>query len=110
MRPDALTVNKADQSITANWPTRALGVSSVTLNLTSTSGLPVSYTVSGPATINAPTNVLTITGLGTITVFAHQPGNANYNSAADVATTYSVAPASLCGTLFKDFNEDGFED
>jgi hypothetical protein len=105
-----LTVNKADQAIPPNWPARALGANSVTLNLTSTSGLPVSYRVTGPATFNPDTDVLTVTGVGTVTVTASQPGNGNYNPAADVATSYTVTPASLCGVLFKDFNEDGFQD
>jgi VCBS repeat-containing protein len=98
----------ADQAITPAWPTRALGASSVTLGLTSTSGLPVSYTVSGPATLAG--NVLTITGLGAVTVTAHQAGNDYYNAAPVISTTYAVAAASLCGVLFKDFNEDGFQD
>src|SRR5205807_979687 len=36
--------------------------------------------------------------------------DAHYNAAPDISTTYAVAPAGLCGTLFKDFNEDGFQD
>jgi hypothetical protein len=103
-----LTITKADQTILPNWPARAQGTSTVTLTLTSTSGLPVSYTVSGPATLLS--NILTITGLGAVTVTAHQPGDANFNPAPDISTTYAVAPASLCGVLFKDFNEDGFQD
>jgi hypothetical protein len=100
---------KSDQTITPDWPTRSLGANNVTLNLTSTSGLPVSYTVSGPATFDA-NNVLTITGLGTVTITAHQAGDDCYNPAPDISHTYAVAPASLCGILFKDFNEDGFQD
>jgi hypothetical protein len=108
--PATLTANKANQSINPTWPTRAAATSTVTLNLTSTSGLPVTYSVTGPATFNTATNVLTVTGLGTVTVTAHQPGDSNYNAAPDISTTYSVAAASLCGTVFKDFNEDGFQD
>jgi hypothetical protein len=107
---DTYLIVKADQAINPAWPARTPGSSSVTLNLTSTSGLPVSYTVSGPATLDPATDVLTITGLGTVTVTAHQPGDANYNPAPDISTTYAVAPASLCGVVFKDFNEDGFQD
>jgi hypothetical protein len=107
---DTHVIIKADQAINPAWPTRALGSSGVTLGLTSGSGLPVSYTVTGPATLNAATNLLTITGLGAVTVTAHQAGNDYYNAAPDVSTTYAVAAASLCGVLFKDFNEDGFQD
>jgi hypothetical protein len=105
-----LTVNKANQTINPAWPTRAIGSSSITLNLTSTSGMPVSYSVTGPASFNDSTNALTFTGLGTVTVTAHQGGDANFNPAPEVSTSYAVAPASRCGVLFNDANGDGFED
>jgi hypothetical protein len=105
-----LTVIKADQTIRPDWPARTVGANTVTLNLTSTSGLPVAYTVIGPATFDPATHVLTLTGLGTVTVTARQAGDDNYNPAADISTGYAVAPAGLCGVVFKDFNEDGFPD
>jgi streptogramin lyase len=106
----SLAAIKADQIISPDWPVRAPGTSRVTLNLSSSSGLPVTYAVTGPADFDSVTNVLTITGLGTVTVTASQAGDSNYNPAPDISTTYAVAPASLCGVLFKDFNEDGFQD
>jgi len=58
-----------------------------------TSGLPVSLSVlSGPATLSG--NTITITGAGTVTVAADQPGNANYTAAQGVTTTFTVNPAS----------------
>jgi hypothetical protein len=58
----ALTANKVDQHIEGDWPVRAPGSSSVTLNLTSSSGLPVSYTVSGPATLSGQALIRSLNG------------------------------------------------
>jgi hypothetical protein len=58
--------------------------------------LAVSYTLSGPATLNG--NVLHSTGVGTVTVTAAQGGNANYNAAASVPRSISVAKAVLTVT------------
>lgn len=60
--------------------------STLTLGATASSGLPVSYTVSGPATLNG--NVVTFTGVGYVTIQASQPGNATYAAAAAVTNTY----------------------
>ena len=61
-----------------------------TLNATASSGLPVSYTVTGPATINGST--LTITGAGTVAVTASQAGNATYSAATPVSLTIACQP------------------
>ena len=64
-----------------------------TLNATASSGLPVGYTVTGPATISGST--LTITGVGTVVVTASQPGDATYWRTADnLALTIVVSPAA----------------
>jgi hypothetical protein len=63
-------------------------------NATATSGLPVSFSiVSGPATINTQTNLLTITGTGLITVKAYQPGNNIYDTAAPVLRSFTANKA-----------------
>jgi ELWxxDGT repeat protein len=75
-------VSKADQTITFN-PIADKKSSDAPFNLTasSSSGLPVTFSVtSGPATISG--SMLAITGSGTITVEAIQPGNDDYNSAS----------------------------
>ena len=59
-----------------------------TLNGTASSGLPVGYTVSGPATLSGTT--LTLTGSGIVTVTASQAGNANYAAATAVTQTIAV--------------------
>jgi hypothetical protein len=57
------------------------------------SGLPVTLSVlSGPAIITG--NTITITGAGSVTVAADQPGNANYPAAQEVTTSFTVSPAA----------------
>lgn len=65
----------------------------VTLTGTSSSGLPITYTVvSGPATVSG--NTLTFTGTGSVTVRASQAGNGTYASANDVTLTFTAAPVN----------------
>jgi subtilase family serine protease len=60
----------------------------VSLAARSTSGLPVTYTVSGPATLSG--SILTITGTGTITVTAAQAGNSSFNAATSVVQSFTA--------------------
>jgi hypothetical protein len=74
------------------------GVAPITLSASATSGLPVSFAVlSGPATLSG--NVLTVTGVGTVTVEATQPGNANFEAAVPVDQSFTVAPATPTVTV-----------
>ena len=69
---------------TVTWPT-----STVTLNAKASSGLPITYSVSGGgATVSG--NVITIAQPGTINVTARQAGNANYLAAEQVSIRFSV--------------------
>jgi hypothetical protein len=78
---------------------------SVPLNATAASGLPVQYSVVGPATISG--NQLTVTGPGDITVIAYQEGDSVWdstgpmllesNTAADLYYAASAA-AGLSGS------------
>ncbi|MGD0507013.1 MAG: VCBS repeat-containing protein [Terriglobales bacterium] len=65
----------------------------LTLSASATSGLPVSFTVTGPATLSGST-LLTFTGIGSVTVQATQGGNGSYAPAAPVSVTFTVNPAS----------------
>jgi hypothetical protein len=69
------------------------GAAPVTLAATASSGLAVSYSVSGPATISGA--VLTITGAGTVSVTATQTGNNTYAAATPVVQSFTVAKAAL---------------
>ena len=83
------TVTKATQSI--DFPAisgQSVG-DTVALNATASSGLPVSYNVSGPATLAG--NVLTCTGAGTVTVTASQVGNDIYEAATSIARSFEVS-------------------
>ena len=88
------SVGKATQTITfASIPNGTYLGASVTLQGTSSSGLPVTFTVgSGPATISG--NTLTYTGAGNVTVLANQAGNANYQAAPQVSQGFSISQAA----------------
>ena len=92
--PLSQTVNKADQTITFGLlPDKVFGDAPFSLLAVADSDLAVSYTIlSGPATLAG--NKLTITGAGIVIVRASQPGDADFNAAADVDRQFVVAPAS----------------
>jgi peptidyl-prolyl cis-trans isomerase A (cyclophilin A) len=89
-----IIVDRAPQSIT--FPTIP-NQTNVTVNTTwqlstnyptASSGLPVSITVAGPARITGKS--LLISGAGTVTLTAKQPGNPNYYSATPVTNSFTV--------------------
>ena len=81
-------VNKASQTITfTTIPDQDISNNTVQISAMATSALNVTYSiVSGPATISG--NVLTLTGIGTITVKASQAGDNNYLPAADLNQSF----------------------
>ncbi len=69
------------------------GAGPLTLQATVSSGLaPVYSIVSGAATVSG--GILTITGVGAITVAADQPGDATHLPASEVTQSFTVAPAT----------------
>ncbi|PSL42900.1 gliding motility-associated-like protein [Chitinophaga niastensis] len=89
-----LIVVKAAQTITfPNLTTKAYGSAPFDPGATSDGGLPITYSIIGPATISG--NILTITGAGSITVTAQQSGDPNYNAATPVLRGFSVTKAML---------------
>ena len=72
------------------------GATPITLSASASSGLPITYTVTGPATINGST--LTITGAGSVSVTANQYGNNTYAAATPVTQSFSAAKAPLTVT------------
>lgn len=86
----SFTVAKAPQSITfAALSDKSTGAAPFTVSATASSGLPVTFTVSGPATLSDRT--VTLTGAeGTVTVTASQPGDANYLAATAVPRSFAV--------------------
>ncbi|MBA3931232.1 MAG: hypothetical protein C0521_16760 [Xanthomonas sp.] len=62
--------------------------------MTSSSGLPVTLSVSGPASYSG--GMLTLTGAGPVTIQATQPGNDTFLPAAPVVRSFNAnAPALL---------------
>ena len=115
----------ASQSITFDEiDDRGYGTERVSLAANATSGLPVSFAVvSGPGLLN-PDNTLSLTGPGTITVRASQPGNTQFQAAPQVDQSFTVtqqgtgASALLVegnaklvnmGTIFDGNTYNGFE-
>ena len=86
-----LTVERAEQTLTFSaLPNQALGNAAFTLGAVASSGLaPVYGIVSGPATVTG--NTVTMTGAGVVVVRASQPGDANYQPAAEVTNSFTVA-------------------
>jgi hypothetical protein len=95
----AFTVAKASQTISFGPLADVLeSHAPITLSATASSGLGVTYTVTGPCSVVG--NVLTVTGVGTCAVTAHQAGNADVLAAADVTVSFDVLadPAAGSGT------------
>ncbi len=86
----SVTAQKADQTISfGGLANKMFGDPDFTLAGTSSSGLAVTYTISGNATLSG--NTVHITGVGPVTVTAHQKGNTNYNAAGNVAQSFAIA-------------------
>jgi len=87
----SVTAQKASQTITFNpLPNKTYGDPPFTVSASTSSALPVSFSiVSGPATISG--NIVTITGVGTMTVRASQAGNSNYNPSPSVDRSFQVS-------------------
>jgi hypothetical protein len=60
----------------------------VPLVVMTTSGLPVTYTTTGPASVS--NSVLSITGTGAVTVTAAQAGNSNFGAATSVTRNFTA--------------------
>ena len=90
----AVTIGKAAQTITFTAPATPVtyGAAPIALAATANSGLTVTFTTTGPATVNGST--LTITGAGSVTVSASQTGNSNYAAATAVSKTITVNKAT----------------
>src|SRR5580698_1497879 len=93
----SIVVSGQSQTITfSSLANQTYGVSPITLTATASSGLAVTYSVIGPATVSGST--LTVTGAGTVTVTASQSGNSVYAAASSVQQNFTVARAVLTVT------------
>ena len=83
-------IAKADQEITFDpLEDKAYGDPDFTVSASADSELPVSFTAKGKCTVRGPR--VHLTGGGSCTLTASQPGNANYNAAEDVSQSFSIA-------------------
>jgi len=89
----SLTNTQSNQTITFNpLANKTFGDADFPVSATASSGLPVSFMVSGQCTIS--TNSVHLTGAGSCTMTAKQAGNSNYNAAPDVVRAFTIAQAS----------------
>jgi hypothetical protein len=90
-----LTIDKAAQTINfAPLPIKTFGDADFALSAASSSGLAVTYTATGDATVSLVDGVwkVHITGAGSAIITAHQAGNSDYNAAANVSRTLTIKP------------------
>ncbi|WP_263373831.1 beta strand repeat-containing protein [Granulicella aggregans] len=92
-----LTIAKSAQTITfGTLGNQTYGAAPFALTATASSGLAVTYSLTGPATVTGST--VTITGVGQVVVTAAQLGNATYAAATSVSQSFTVAKAVLTAT------------
>jgi hypothetical protein len=85
-------INQADQTISfGSIPDHTYGDADFNVTASASSGLAVSFSATGDCTVTGST--VSITGAGSCTVTASQPGDANYNAAADVDRSFDIEKA-----------------
>lgn len=90
-----INVGQAPQTISfAALPARTFGAPDFELSASASSGLPVSFVVTGNATLLADGKTVHLTGAGPVTVTAAQAGDANHSAATSVAHSFSVDKAA----------------
>jgi hypothetical protein len=89
----SFAIAKAPQTISFGaLPDVSFGAPDFNIFATSSSGLPVSFSVAGSCTVSGPT--VHITGAGSCSITASQAGNANVAAAPSVTRTFAIAKAS----------------
>ncbi len=88
-----ITIGKASQSIgtISLSSTTLIPGETATASATATSGLSVSFGSTTPSVCTVSGSTVTAVAAGTCTIAANQPGNANYNAAAQVTRDIAVA-------------------
>jgi hypothetical protein len=104
----SFAIGKAGQTITfAALVAKTFGDADFAVGATASSGLAVALAASGNCTLSGAT--VHLTSPGSCTVTASQPGDSNYNAAADVPQSFAIAKtsqtiafAALAGKTFGD--------
>ncbi len=90
-----LVINKASQTITFGALAPVLDTAPpFTLTGTASSGMEVAYSSSNPAVATISGSEVTIVGVGSTVITASQPGDQDYDAAADVPQTLIVGRAN----------------
>jgi hypothetical protein len=102
---------RADQTITFDpLAAKAYGDADFAVAASASSGLAVSFEVSGNCTVSGST--LHLTGVGSCTVTASQSGDSNNNAATDVSQSFTIAKAnqtlSFAALAAKTFGDGDF--
>lgn len=106
-----ITLQKADQIVTFGVLSgRTYGAADFDVSATANSTLSVTFSVGGSDNCTISGATVHITGAGSCTVTAHQVGSDNYNSAPDVARTFSIATKSVTVTAEAKSKERGAAD
>lgn len=104
-----LTIVKADQQIAFNeGSSKYLGDVTFTLNGSSNSGLPISYSSSNTDIASVNGNIVTMHNIGTVTFTATQAGDNNFNAALAVAQDFEIT--NILKALSLSVNELSFSD
>ncbi len=86
-----VTIAKASQTIAFGaLQNKMYGAANFGVSATASSGLVVSFSASGRCTVSGST--VHITGIGSCTLTASQPGNANYAAATNVLRRFTIFP------------------
>jgi hypothetical protein len=88
------TIAKANQTITfGSLAAKRPGDPPFAIAATASSGLIVTFAAAGPCSVLNGTSssaTVTLTGVGSCTITASQPGNANFNAAPSVSRTFRI--------------------
>ena len=98
-----LTNNKIGQTITFGaLANKSFGDADFTISATASSGLPVSFAASGDCTVTGDS--VHLTGAGSCTITASQPGSSSYEAAANVSQSFQIAGAATTVALSSSLN------
>ena len=97
--PSLTVVTKLAQTITFAGPASPVsyGDPDIALSATASSNLPVSFTTTGPCSVNGTS--LTLTGAGDCEITASQPGDSQYAAAASVTRSLQILKAPTTTTV-----------
>ena len=99
--PQSFSIAKSNQTITFGpLGNKTFGDADFVASPTASSNQAVSLTASGQCTVTTPSpGTIHLTGAGSCTITAKQGGDSNYNAAANVPQSFTIAQAGTATTL-----------